>query len=85
LCFWTIMAARRPIDGDKQGSVQKCVAFRTDAAKQPPAVCVQYVDGRVLRDQLRLQARRYQDVLIDAGGHDSTTLRARLCCSPTRR
>jgi chromosome partitioning protein len=69
------------VDGDKQGSAQKFIAFRTEAGRQPALVCVQYVDGRVLRDQVRLQAPRYQDVIIDAGGHDSTTLRAALLLS----
>jgi chromosome partitioning protein len=69
------------VDGDKQGSVQKFVAFRTEADRQPPVVCVQYAEGRVLRDQVRLQVPRYQDVVIDAGGHDSTTLRAALLLS----
>jgi chromosome partitioning protein len=69
------------VDGDKQGSVQKFIAFRTEAGRQPPLVCVQYVEGRVLRDQVRLQAPRYSDVVIDAGGHDSTTLRAALLLS----
>jgi chromosome partitioning protein len=40
-----------------------------------------YADGRVLRDQVRPQMPRYQDVVIDAGGHDSTTLRAALLLS----
>jgi chromosome partitioning protein len=69
------------VDGDKQGSLQKFVAFRGEAGRQPSVVCVQYADGRVLRDQVRLQASRYQDVVIDAGGHDSTTLRAALLLS----
>lgn len=69
------------VDGDRQGSVQKFVAFRAEAGREPPVVCVQYVDGRVLRDQVRLQAPRYQDVVIDAGGHDSPTLRAALLLS----
>jgi chromosome partitioning protein len=69
------------VDGDKQGSAQKFIAFRTEAERRPALVCVQYVDGRVLRDQVRLQAPRYEDVVIDAGGHDSTTLRAALLLS----
>jgi chromosome partitioning protein len=69
------------VDGDKQGSLQKFVAFRTEAGRPPAVVCVQYVEGRVLRDQVRLQAPRYQDVVIDAGGHDSPTLRAALLLS----
>jgi chromosome partitioning protein len=64
------------VDGDRQGSVMKFIAARAEAGKQPAVACVQYVDGRVLRDQVRLQAPRYQDVVIDAGGHDSPTLRA---------
>jgi chromosome partitioning protein len=35
----------------------------------------------VLRDQVRLQVPRYQDVLIDAGGRDSSALRAALFLS----
>lgn len=69
------------VDGDRQGSVQKFIAFRAEAHRQPSVICVQYPDGRVLRDQVRLQASRYQDVVIDAGGHDSTTLRAALLLS----
>jgi chromosome partitioning protein len=69
------------VDGDKQGSAQKFVAFRAEAGRQPPVVCVQYADGRLLRDQVRLQAGKYDDVVIDAGGHDSTTLRAALLLS----
>lgn len=66
------------VDGDRQGSMQKFIGFRAEAGRQPPVVCVQYADGRMLRDQVRLQAPRYQDVVIDAGGHDSPTLRAAL-------
>jgi chromosome partitioning protein len=42
---------------------------------------VQYPEGRVLRDQVRHQAGKYQDVLIDAGGRDSGALRAALILS----
>ncbi len=66
------------VDGDRQGSVQKFIAARADSGRTPVVACVQYVDGRVPRDQVRLQAPRYQDVLIDAGGHDSPALRAAL-------
>jgi chromosome partitioning protein len=69
------------VDGDKQGSVQKFIAFRAEAERRPPLVCVQYADGRVLRDQVRLQVGKYDDVVIDAGGHDSTTQRAALLLS----
>jgi chromosome partitioning protein len=69
------------VDGDVQGSAQTAIAIRTEAGRQPSVVCVQYPEGRVLRDQVRLQAPRYQDVLIDAGGRDSGALRAALVLS----
>jgi chromosome partitioning protein len=69
------------VDGDAQGSAQKAVASRAEAGRQPAIGCVQYAEGRVLRDQVRMLAPRYADVVIDAGGHDSTTLRAALLLS----
>ena len=62
------------VDGDTQGSAQTAIAVRTEAARQPAVACVQFAEGRVLRDQVP----RYQDVLIDAGGRDSSALRAAL-------
>ena len=69
------------VDGDTQGSAQTAIAIRTEALRQPTLACVQFPEGRVLRDQVRLQAPRYQDVLIDAGGRDSGALRAALVLS----
>jgi chromosome partitioning protein len=66
------------VDGDTQGSAQTAIAIRTEAGRQPAVACVQFSEGRVLRDQVRLQLPRYQDVLIDAGGRDSSALRAAL-------
>jgi chromosome partitioning protein len=66
------------VDGDTQGSAQTAIAVRTEAGRQPAVACVQFAEGRVLRDQVRLQIPRYQDVLIDAGGRDSSALRAAL-------
>jgi chromosome partitioning protein len=69
------------VDGDTQGSAQTAIAIRTDAVRRSALACVQFPEGRVLRDQVRLQAPRYQDVLIDAGGRDSGALRAALVLS----
>jgi chromosome partitioning protein len=69
------------VDGDKQGSAQKFIAFPTEGGRQPALVCVQYGEGRVLRDQVRLQTPRYQDVITDADGYDSTMLGAALLLS----
>jgi chromosome partitioning protein len=38
-------------------------------------LCVWFPDHRVLGPQMRQRARRYKDVIIDAGGRDSHTLR----------
>lgn len=69
------------VDGDRQGSAEMAVAVRADAGKQPSVTCVSYPDGAVLRAQVRRQASKYDDIVIDAGGRDSTALRAALSLS----
>ena len=66
------------VDGDTQGSAQTAIAIRTDSGRVPALACVQFPEGRVLRDQVRHQQTKYDDVLIDAGGRDSGALRAAL-------
>jgi chromosome partitioning protein len=69
------------VDGDRQGSAQMAVAIRGEAGRSPGLACVQYPDGAVLRAQVQRQAGKYDDVVIDAGGRDSTALRAALALS----
>lgn len=69
------------VDGDRQGSAQMAIAIRADAGRMPGLACVQYHDGAVLRAQVQRQAGKYDDVVIDAGGRDSTALRAALSLS----
>jgi chromosome partitioning protein len=69
------------VDGDRQGSAQMAVAVRAEAGRTPGLACVQYPDGAVLRAQVQRQAGKYDDVVIDAGGRDSTALRAALSLS----
>jgi chromosome partitioning protein len=69
------------VDGDLQGSAQNAIAIRTESGRQPALACVHYPEGRVLRDQVRHQAAKYDDVVIDAGGRDSGALRAALVLS----
>jgi chromosome partitioning protein len=69
------------IDGDRQGSAQMAVAVRAETGRVPGLACVQYHDGAVLRAQVQRQAVKYDDVVIDAGGRDSTALRAALYLS----
>jgi chromosome partitioning protein len=69
------------VDGDRQGSAQMAVAIRAAAGRMPGLACVQYHDGAVLRAQVQRQASKYDDVVIDAGGRDSTALRAAIYLS----
>ena len=57
------------------------IAVRAESGRQPGLACVQYPDGAVLRAQVQRQAAKYDDVVIDAGGRDSTALRAALALS----
>lgn len=69
------------VDGDRQGAAQTAVAVRAEAGRTPGLTCVSYPDGAVLRAQVQRQAGKYDDVVIDAGGRDSTALRAALALS----
>ncbi|MDR0563629.1 MAG: AAA family ATPase [Azoarcus sp.] len=64
------------IDGDRQGTAQMAISIRGD--RVPGIACSTYPDGQVLRGQLQQQAKKYEDIVIDAGGRDSTALRAAL-------
>jgi chromosome partitioning protein len=69
------------IDGDRQGTAQAAISVRAEGGHQPGIACAQYYGGPTLRAQVQHQARKYQDVVIDAGGRDSTALRAALVLS----
>lgn len=69
------------IDGDRQGTSQTAVAIRAEAGRKPGVACSQYADGPVLRAQVQQQGRKFDDIVIDAGGRDSTALRAALVLS----
>lgn len=69
------------IDGDRQGTAAAAIAARAEAGRQPGIACVQYADGPALRAQVQQQRDKWQDIVIDAGGRDSTALRAALILS----
>ncbi len=66
------------VDGDRQGTAQTAVSIRAEEGRVPALACSQYVDGPTLRTQVQHQRAKYQDIVIDAGGRDSTALRAAL-------
>lgn len=66
------------VDGDRQGTAAAAIATRAEAGRQPGIACAQYPDGPALRGQVQQQREKWQDIIIDAGGRDSTALRAGL-------
>ena len=66
------------VDGDRQGTAQTAISIRAEEGRVPAIACSQYVDGPALRAQVQHQRSKYQDIIIDAGGRDSTALRAAL-------
>ncbi|MBW8066550.1 MAG: AAA family ATPase, partial [Ferrovum sp.] len=69
------------IDGDRQGTAQIAINIRAEAGSQPGIACATYPDGSTLRAQVQQQSAKFDDIVIDAGGRDSTALRAALVLS----
>ena len=69
------------IDGDRQGTAQTAISIRSDSGHAPGIACASYPDGPTLRSQVQQQASKFEDIVIDAGGRDSTALRAALAIS----
>lgn len=63
------------VDGDQQATAQTAMTLRAEAGRTPSPACVWFPDHRVMGPQMRQQARRYEDVILDVGGRDSQTLR----------
>ena len=69
------------IDGDRQGTAQTAISIRSEAGHAPGIACATDPDGPTLRAQVQQQAGKFDDIIIDAGGRDSTALRAALVLS----
>ena len=69
------------VDGDRQGTAQAAIALRAETARVPAIACATYPNGSTLRSQILHQSARFDDTIIDAGGRDSTALRAALILS----
>lgn len=65
------------VDTDIQGSASFWVQTRDEASVEPRVANVQKF-GKNLANELSDLAKRYQDIIIDAGGRDSAELRASL-------
>ena len=62
------------VDSDPQGSASYWCSLREDAYPDRRIPCVQKFGNKVHREVEEL-ARKYEDVIIDAGGRDSAELR----------
>ena len=60
------------IDGDRQGTAQTAISIRSDSGQSPGIACASYPDGPTLRAQVQQQSAKFEDIVIDAGGRDST-------------
>ena len=67
------------IDGDqRQTSVSKAVGIRSDSSITPILPCITLDDPRSFRQQIGLLKKKFNDLIIDVGGRDTSTLRASL-------
>lgn len=65
------------IDTDPQGSASFWAQVRDDAGITPRVASIQKF-GKGLTTEIRDLAKRYQDIIIDAGGRESAEMRAAL-------
>lgn len=66
------------VDGDRQATISTALAIRAEAGQLPAMATAQYFDGPTLRTQVALQQGKFDEVVIDVGGRDSSALRAAL-------
>jgi len=71
------------VDADPQGSALTAATVRAEAARSPVLACSQYVAAAALGIQIRRQAAKYDDVVIDVGARDTEALRMALMLSDT--
>ena len=70
------------IDGDEQGHAVAFTELRSERIS-PPGYTVVALHGAAIRTQVRQLKRKYDDVIIDVGGRDTSSLRAALTVSDT--
>lgn len=63
------------VNSDRQSSSSNAVDRRDAAGLTPSVTLVAYPDGEQLRTQVLRQLDKYDDIIIDAGGRDSSAFR----------
>ena len=69
------------IDGDRQQTAQTALSLRASQKKTPVIACASYTDGELLLAQVDVQKEKWDSIVIDVGGFDSSTLRSALMIS----
>jgi chromosome partitioning protein len=65
------------IDGDEQGTAQAFTQLRGSGGRKP-RIHRSSLQGPAIRTQIRQLKPKYQDIIIDVGGRDTSSLRAAL-------
>lgn len=68
------------VDGDRQATSLGAITARAESGRAPIAASA-YSEGATLRAQVTQQRDAFEHIVIDAGGRDSTALRAALAIS----
>lgn len=69
------------VDADRQATASLAIQARGAVGVVPEVACSALPDGGELHAQVVAKAAKFQDVVIDAGGRDSSALRAALLVS----
>ena len=69
------------IDSDRQGTTETAMLVRAQSGRLPFVPCLKICDGQELYDKATASKQKFDDVVIDAGGRDSSALRAALAVS----
>lgn len=64
------------VDGDRQGTLLAAIGMRPEGVSELAAA--HWIDGKLLRSQVAQAAKKYKHIVIDAGGRDSSAMRAGL-------
>lgn len=65
------------VDADDQQSAAEFTELRSEEIGDPGYTCVR-LDGKAVRDQLKRLRDKYDDIVVDTGGRDTTSQRAAL-------
>lgn len=72
------------IDTDKQATSSRFIGKRNNRGIRPTPSCVQ-IRGKFLHNEIKDLVKRYELIIIDAGGQDSVELRSAMACPEVSR